>query len=74
MGTFGELDGNTLGTTKNEKNSPPPSPPPQKPKEKKKNPFQAFHWMYEISISKIGHHHFQPRLIPLLQIGGIHWN
>jgi hypothetical protein len=70
MGTFGELDGN-----KKRENFPsPPTPTPKIKERKKKNPFQAFHWMYEISISKIGHHHFQPRLIPLLQIGGIHWN
>ncbi len=56
------------------KNFPSPLTPTPKIKEKKIKPFQAFHWMYEISISKIGHHHFQPRLIPLLQIGGIHWN
>jgi hypothetical protein len=47
MGTFGELDGNN----KKWKFSPPPSPQIE---EKKLKPFQAFHWMYEISISKIG--------------------
>jgi hypothetical protein len=41
MGTFGELDGNTLGTTKM-KIFPSPLTPTPKIKEKKKHPSKLF--------------------------------
>jgi len=41
MGTFGELDGNTLGTTKNE-NFPLPPHPQSKNQRKKKHPSKLF--------------------------------
>jgi hypothetical protein len=61
LGTLGELNENT--TDKQSKNSP--SPPPQTEKKKIK-PLQRSNWLHEISISKMVHHHFQPRLIPPL--------
>jgi hypothetical protein len=67
LGTLGNTLGlrNLMGTTKNEKISPPPPPTP-KIEEKEIKLLQAFHWLYEIYISKTFHHHFQLRLIPLL--------
>ncbi len=31
--------------------------------------FEPSHWLHEIFVSKIVHHHFWPRLIPPLLIG-----
>jgi hypothetical protein len=66
MGTHWELEGNMVGTKDFLiKILPPPST--QNIKEKKSRHFECmlspFHWLHEISISKIVWHHFWPGLI-----------